>query len=87
MSDIQTQFEETVSIIKNSQSDSSKSNHLKLEFYALYKQATLGDASNQEKPGRFDMVGKAKYSAWLAKKGLEKESAMQAYIDLYNQNQ
>jgi acyl-CoA-binding protein len=50
-----------------------------LKLYALYKQATEGDAPD-EGPG--DMIGKFKHKSWLEKRGLSADAAMQAYIDL-----
>lgn len=55
-----------------------------LKMYSLYKQATVGDASGK-KPGMFDLVGKAKFDAWEALKGMSKEAAMQNYINLVNE--
>lgn len=52
-----------------------------LQLYALYKQATQGDASGK-RPGFTDMVGRAKWDAWSKQKGMSKEAAMQAYINL-----
>ncbi len=52
-----------------------------LKIYALYKQATGGDAEGA-RPGFTDMVGRAKWDAWNALKGSSKEQAMQQYIDL-----
>jgi diazepam-binding inhibitor (GABA receptor modulator, acyl-CoA-binding protein) len=50
-----------------------------LELYALYKQATVGDASGS-RPGMLDLRGRAKYDAWAKHKGLTADAAMQAYI-------
>uniref|UniRef100_A0A3Q3A6S7 Acyl-CoA-binding protein-like n=1 Tax=Kryptolebias marmoratus TaxID=37003 RepID=A0A3Q3A6S7_KRYMA len=50
-------------------------------LYGLYKQATVGDIDT-ERPGFLDFTGKAKWDAWAAKKGLSKEEAMAAYVDL-----
>lgn len=50
-----------------------------LKMYALFKQATTGDATG-ERPGFADMVGRAKWDAWNALKG--SEDAMQRYVDL-----
>lgn len=55
-----------------------------LRLYALYKQATAGDASG-ERPGGFDFVGKAKYDAWAGVKGLSKDEAMRDYVALVEQ--
>jgi carboxylesterase len=52
-----------------------------LELYALFKQATFGDATG-ERPGILDVRGRAKYDAWAHKKGTTKDAAMQAYIAL-----
>jgi diazepam-binding inhibitor (GABA receptor modulator, acyl-CoA-binding protein) len=52
-----------------------------LELYALYKQSTVGEASG-ERPGMLDFKGRAKFDAWTARKGLNQEGAMTAYIEL-----
>ena len=52
-----------------------------LKLYALYKQATVGDASG-DRPGSFDFVRRAKYDAWEAIRGTPGDAAMQQYIDL-----
>lgn len=51
-----------------------------LALYALYKQATEGDAKGA-KPGFFDFVARAKFEAWEALQGTGSEAAMQQYID------
>ena len=55
------------------------SNDEKLEFYGLFKQATVGNV-NTERPGMFDPKGKAKWDAWKAKEGLSQDDAKAAYI-------
>lgn len=52
-----------------------------LKLYALYKQATQGDAAG-EPPSSFDYVRRAKFDAWSAIKGTSREDSMQQYIDL-----
>ena len=52
-----------------------------LQIYALYKQATMGDATGT-RPGFTDLVGRAKWDAWKAVEGKPASEAMQAYIDL-----
>lgn len=52
-----------------------------LKLYALYKQASNGDAAG-ERPGMTDFVARAKWDAWDALKGIGKDDAMQQYIDL-----
>ena len=55
------------------------SNDDKLEFYGLFKQATVGDI-NTERPGMLDMKGKAKWDAWKAKEGMSQDDAKAAYV-------
>lgn len=52
-----------------------------LKIYSLYKQATVGDVTG-DAPGGFDFVGRAKYDAWKAIKGMSKTDAMRAYVKL-----
>ena len=56
-------------------------NNTMLKLYALYKQATKGDATG-ERPGGFDFVARAKFDAWSEIKGTSAEDAMQQYIEL-----
>ncbi|WP_097459276.1 acyl-CoA-binding protein [Mangrovitalea sediminis] len=79
MSDLKAQFEDAVRYIQTAEGDFQPSNELKLEFYALYKQATEGDVSGK-KPGMMDIVGRAKYNAWDKVKGLSADEAMQRYV-------
>ncbi len=58
-----------------------QSNDVLLQLYGLYKQASTGDVQGDE-PGMFDFVGKAKYDAWAARRGMSKDAAMQAYVEL-----
>ena len=60
-----------------------QSNERLLELYSLFKQATQGDVTG-ESPGFFDLKGAAKFDAWEARRGMSKEEAMQAYVDLVN---
>jgi len=50
-----------------------------LKVYALYKQATVGDAP-EDGPG--DMVGMFKHRSWAELRGLSADDAKQRYIDL-----
>ena len=52
-----------------------------LKIYALYKQGSVGD-NTDKKPGFGDMVGRAKWDAWNACKGVSQEDARQQYIAL-----
>lgn len=51
----------------------------KLRAYALYKQATSGDAAGA-RPGLLDMVARAKFDAWAGVRGMTREDAMRAYV-------
>lgn len=80
MSDLKATFDEAVNHIQTADGDFKPSNELKLEFYALYKQATEGDVSGK-RPGMMDFVGRAKHDAWEKLKGTSADEAMQRYID------
>jgi diazepam-binding inhibitor (GABA receptor modulating acyl-CoA-binding protein) len=57
------------------------SNDVLLKLYALYKQGTVGDAGGK-RPGAFDLVGRAKYGAWVALAGTAKGDAQREYVAL-----
>ncbi|XP_005355095.1 enoyl-CoA delta isomerase 2, mitochondrial isoform X2 [Microtus ochrogaster] len=75
----QQDFENAVNQVKLLKKDPG--NQVKLQLYALYKQATDGPC-NVSKPGVFDLVNKAKWEAWNALGSLPKETARQNYVDL-----
>jgi len=79
MADLKTKFEQAVADSK--QLDEKPDNATLLQLYALYKQASAGDAEGK-RPGFGDMVGRAKWDAWNERKDMSKDEAMQAYIDL-----
>lgn len=56
-------------------------NTVLLQLYALYKQATAGDASG-DRPGGFDFKAIAKHDAWNGLRGLSKDAARQQYVEL-----
>jgi acyl-CoA-binding protein len=60
-----------------------QSNEVLLELYGLFKQATQGDVVG-DKPSMFDFKGAAKYEAWSSRRGMGREQAMEAYIELVN---
>ncbi|MEN3294051.1 MAG: hypothetical protein V7642_3304 [Burkholderiales bacterium] len=76
---LQAQFEQAVADSKNL--PERPDNMTLLKIYALYKQASEGDATG-ERPGMTNMVGRFKWDAWDALKGTSKEDAMQQYVDL-----
>jgi diazepam-binding inhibitor (GABA receptor modulating acyl-CoA-binding protein) len=76
---LQAQFDQAQADSKNL--PERPDNMTLLKIYALYKQASAGDAEGS-RPGFTDMVGRAKFDAWAAIKGTSKDDAMQQYIDL-----
>jgi len=52
-----------------------------LKLYGLYKQGSNGDVQS-DRPGMTDFIGRAKWDAWEALKGLPQEQAQQQFIDL-----
>ncbi len=79
MSDLKSQFEQAAADSKNL--PEKPDNMTMLKLYALYKQATGGDADGT-RPGFGDMVGRAKWDAWNGVKGKSATDAMQEYVDL-----
>lgn len=81
MSDLTTQFEDAQVRVKQLTSMPSTDNLLKL--YGLYKQASAGDV-NTSQPWAVQIEARAKWDAWNKCKGMSKDQAKQAYIDLVN---
>ncbi|CAD2221709.1 hypothetical protein AGDE_02892 [Angomonas deanei] len=54
-------------------------NSKKLEFYALFKQATEGDVKGSQ-PWAVQIEARAKWDAWNAKKGMSSDDAKAAYV-------
>lgn len=80
MSDLKAAFEAAVDATKTL--EERPDNQTLLRLYALYKQATKGDASGK-RPGFTDLVGRAKFDAWASQQGTSADTAMQAYLDLF----
>jgi acyl-CoA-binding protein len=79
MSDLNKKFERAA---KDAQSLKKRpADEDMLRMYALYKQASSGDASG-DRPGAFDFVGRAKYDAWARLKGTSEDKAMKSYVHL-----
>ena len=79
MADLKTLFEQAVADSKSL--PEKPDNMTLLKIYALYKQASTGDAEGK-RPGFSDMVGRAKWDAWNENKGKSSDAAMQEYVDL-----
>ena len=81
-SSLSERFQHAVEYVKNDADPSTSSYEAKLECYALFKQATAGDAKAPASVVSDDSLANQKLVAWRSKEGLSKEDAMQAYIDL-----
>ena len=79
MADLKSRFDQAMTDSKSL--PERPDNMTLLKIYALYKQASRGDADG-ERPGFADMVGRAKWDAWNGLKGKSTDDAMQDYIDL-----
>ncbi len=79
--DLETQFNATAKRVKDEDKiPKDTSDDDMLELYSLFKQGSIGDV-NIDAPGMFSYPKtKAKYNAWLAKKGMDKKTAMENYI-------
>lgn len=84
MSDLPARFEAAVALSKTL--PERPDNATLLRLYALYKQATAGDVAGR-RPGFTDLVGRAKYDAWVACQGLTPDGAMQQYLTLIEELQ
>lgn len=87
--DLTINFNECVKHIKDGEKFAVEpSNGEKLKMYALFKQVNEGDV-NIGPPSLFSsglsyVLLKSKWEAWNDVKGMTKDDAMQAYIDLFN---
>ncbi|SAL10377.1 acyl-CoA-binding protein [Caballeronia sordidicola] len=79
MSDLDAQFAKAQADVK--ELPERPGNLTLLRLYALFKQASEGDASG-DKPGFADIVGKYKYDAWAALAGTPQDTAKQHYVEL-----
>lgn len=82
MSTVKAQFEQAAADSKNL--SERPDNQTMLKLYALYKQASSGDADGK-RPGFTDMIGRAKWDAWNELKGSAKDVAMKQYIALVDE--
>jgi acyl-CoA-binding protein len=79
MSDIESAFATALEEVE--QLPERPGNQDLLQLYALYKQATVGDAAGK-RPGMMDFVKRAKFDAWAELQGTSQEDAMQSYVDV-----
>ena len=79
MSDLQTLFTQAQADVKTL--SERPDNQTLLQLYALFKQATEGDATG-ERPGMMDFINRAKFDAWEKLKGKGGDEAKQDYVDV-----
>ncbi|KAM7351919.1 uncharacterized protein ACRADG_004624 [Cochliomyia hominivorax] len=81
MASVQERFQAAVNVIKGLPKNGpyQPSNTMMLKFYGLYKQATEGPC-HQRKPAFWDVVNKAKWDAWNRNSHLNREEAMEKYV-------
>lgn len=80
---IKESFDNCVNEINNlPDGESPLTNAEKLTMYGLFKQAKFGDV-NTNRPGIFDMTGRAKWDAWKSREGMDREEAMIMYCEEY----
>lgn len=82
MSDLQQRFDEMVKAVREATIDFTPNNTQKLKLYAFYKQANEGDVTG-ECPGVIHMVERAKWQAWNAIRGMNKDKAMEGYLKVF----
>ncbi|MGB7819994.1 MAG: acyl-CoA-binding protein [Ornithinibacter sp.] len=79
MAENDADFQAAVAAVPNLTQDPG--NETKLRLYALYKQATEGDAQGK-RPGFTNPVGRAKHDAWAALRGTDTEAAKAEYVEV-----
>ena len=78
-SQLETEFESAAAASKAL--TKAPDNDALLALYSLYKQAGSGDATG-DRPGALDMINRAKFDAWAARRGTSRDDAMKAYVEL-----
>ncbi|KAI9303168.1 acyl CoA binding protein-domain-containing protein [Cunninghamella echinulata] len=79
---INQRYNKALNIVQNLPASSSfqPSRDQKLELYSLYKQVSHGNIDTQ-RPGIFDVVGRAKWDAWKKLEGLTPIEAKHRYVE------
>jgi acyl-CoA dehydrogenase len=81
---LEAQFQDWVERMRTGANNFQATPAQKLDLYGLYKQATTGDI-NEPAPSSTDFVARAKYQAWEKRKGMSKQEAMQAYVNILSE--
>jgi diazepam-binding inhibitor (GABA receptor modulating acyl-CoA-binding protein) len=82
MNDIENNFIYASETIKKTPENKKISDERKLEYYSLYKQATIGPC-NTDKPWAINVVESAKWNAWNNLNKMSKKDAMIKYCKLF----
>ncbi len=82
MSDLEQKYLDLLKRVENAEMEYRPTQQEKLKMYGLFKQINDGDVAG-DKPPMTKFVERAKYMAWERCKGMSKDEAMQAYIDLF----
>ena len=77
---IKSEFEDALERVKKLPDQPPQ---VQLDLYGLYKQALKGDVTGK-RPGGMKIRERYKFDAWTSKKGMSKEDAMKAYVELVN---
>ncbi|XP_313787.5 acyl-CoA-binding domain-containing protein 5 isoform X1 [Anopheles gambiae] len=79
---IEERFNAAVNVIRGLPKNGpyQPSNDMLLRFYSYYKQATKGKCC-ERKPAFWDVINRAKWDAWNRLGDMDKEVAMQKYVD------
>ena len=82
---LEEQFEFASNEVRSfTEGSNGPSNSEKLNMYALYKQATVGDI-NISQPWAVQVNARAKWDAWNEIKGMTKKTAMTRYCEYFLQ--
>lgn len=76
-------FKSASEFVATMPSDGSVPDSQRLEFYGLYKQATVGDCTGSQ-PWAIQLEARAKFDAWAKLKGMSKSDAEAKYVELLN---
>lgn len=82
MSDLQQRFDQMLIAVRDATIDFKPNNTQKLKLYAFYKQVTEGDVKG-ECPSVINLVERSKWQAWNAIKGMDKDKAMEGYLNVF----
>ena len=81
MSQLDKKFNEAAERVKTLKQ--KPDNRVLLNLYALYKQSTIGSI-NIDQPWAIQVEARAKWDAWNSLGQMEKEEAMEKYVELVN---